>query len=180
MTDYPSDSAGLVNPGEPPAQQAPSSNGGARIYAEPAQETLRAHLAGIEQPDFGTPSLWLSDDVTTMHFPLTEATVPALLAQLSELAADYRAPRGGGRSESYAERDLAEAPYDADDAGPEVGPQPEANTERVEDPAPSRLARWTGWHYSNSMVSRIPPQQRVALFAAVLVILLLITLFNHH
>lgn len=169
MTEYPGDPAGLVNPGERPIR--PESNGNAPSYSEPAPETLRAHLAGIEQPDFGNPTLWLSDEITTMHFPLTRATVPALLAQLDELAEDYRAPRGGGRADTIDQRDRDEPPYDAADG----------ESERGEDaPAPSRLARWTGWHYSNSMVSRIPPQQRVALFAAVLVILLLITLFNHH
>jgi hypothetical protein len=164
MSDQPND-AGLASPG-----QQPSSNGG----TPPEQETLRAHLAGIEQPDFGNATLWLSDEVTTMHFPLTKATVPALLAQLDELAQDYQAPRGSDVNGGLDERDPGEPPYDAE-------PEADDHRERIEDePNPGRLARWTGWHYSNSMVSRIPPQQRVALFAAVLVILLLITLFTRH
>lgn len=125
------------------------------------RETLRAHLAGVEWSDTGPATLWLSDEVTTMHFPLTRQTVPALLAQLDQLAVP-----GNGQPRS----DLAEHEDIPDD--------PDAPDETEEPPPPGRLARWTGWHYSNTLVSRIPPQQRIALFAAIVVILLLITMFH--
>jgi hypothetical protein len=129
--------------------------------AEPRPQirSLRAHLAGVERAETGT-TLWLSDESTTMHFPLTPRTVPALLSQLREVDADLRRP------------------FDEDDELPPV-PEPDGYDEVEEDPENTgRLSRWTGWHYSNTLVSRIPAKQRIALFAAVLVILLLITLFT--
>jgi hypothetical protein len=128
------------------------------------QENLRAHLAGVEWSESGTATLWLSDEVTTMHFPLTQQTVPALLAELDQLSVP-----GNGKPRSQP-RDFDE--YEDEGVAEEREEPPE------EEPAPGRLARWTGWHYSNTLVSRIPPQQRIALFAVIVVILLLITLFH--
>jgi hypothetical protein len=122
-----------------------------------------AHLAGIERPENAAATLWLSDEATTMHFPLTAATVPALLSQLEALAREY-APRVVTDEVDYGQADQPEFDPELD--------QPE------DEPQPSRLARWTGWHYSNTLVSRLPPQQRIALFAVVLVVLVLITLFT--
>lgn len=129
------------------------------------QESLRAHLAGVEWSEAGTATLWLSDEVTTMHFPLTRQTVPALLAQLDQVSV----PGNGNIRSDRREFDEYE---DEDIADETEEPPPE------EEPPPGRLARWTGWHYSNTLVSRIPPQQRIALFAAIVVILLLITIFH--
>lgn len=120
-------------------------------HGEPVDETaaLRAHLAGVQRSPSGQATLWLSDEETTMHFPLTATTVPALLTQLRDL----------------------------EDAGPvEEEPIAEAPDEPAEEPRAGRLARWTGWRYSSELVRKIPPRQRAALFAAVLAILLLITL----
>ncbi|HVX45407.1 MAG TPA: hypothetical protein VHC49_16060 [Mycobacteriales bacterium] len=129
--------------------------------AEPRPQirSLRAHLAGVEQAETGT-TLWLSDERTTMHFPLTPRTVPALLNQLSEVDADLRRP------------------FDEDGEPPSPPESDDFAEDRAEPETTGRLSRWTGWHYSNSLVSRIPAKQRIALFAAVLVILLLITLFT--
>ncbi len=145
------ESAGLISP-----------DGRQQPYQEPT--TLSAHLAGIERPDNAPATLWLSDEVTTMHFPLTASTVPALLSQLDELAREY-----GPRVVTGEDAD-----YDPDD---EREFEPEFD-QREDEPKAGRLARWTGWHYSNTLVSRLPPQQRIALFAAVLVVLVLITLFT--
>jgi hypothetical protein len=150
------DSADLISPD---GRQQPHQ---ARL--QPQQETLSAHLAGIERPDNGPATLWLSDEATTMHFPLTAATVPALLSQLDALAREY-GPR------VITADDLDYDPADEPEFDPEFE-QPE------DEPQPGRLARWTGWHYSNTLVSRLPAQQRIALFAAVLVVLVLITLFT--
>jgi hypothetical protein len=149
------DSAGLISPDgrQQPYLDQPGNG-------EVAVQTLRANLAGIEQPDTGPATLWLSDEATTMHFPLTQATVPALLTQLEALAREY-APRVVPDNTDYDE--------------PEFAPEFEQNDD---EPQPGRLARWTGWHYSNTLVGRLPPQQRIALFAAVLVVLVLITLFT--
>jgi hypothetical protein len=135
---------------------------------ESTQQEIRAHLAGVEWSDSGTATLWLSDEVTTMHFPLTRQTVPALLAQLDQLSIP-----GNGKSRSDP-RDFDE--YEDDPHDRDVPDDREEPPE--EEPPPGRLARWTGWHYSNTLVSRIPPQQRIALFAVIVVILLLITLFH--
>jgi hypothetical protein len=132
------------------------------------QENLRAHLAGVEWSDSGAATLWLSDEVTTMHFPLTRQTVPALLAQLDQLSV----PDNGKTRPDPREFDEYEDISHDRDVPDETEELPE------EEPVPGRLARWTGWHYSNSLVSRIPPQQRIALFAVIVVILLLITLFH--
>lgn len=142
----------------------------ARPQSEPVVEMLTAHLAGVEHEPSGAATLWLSDEATTMHFPLTPATVPALIAQLREVGADQaqvlRGPNG-----------TAPVPVD-DEPDVDVDGDPDDAAEGPVEERPSRFARWTGWHYSNSLVSRIPAQQRAALFAAVLVILLLITLLT--
>jgi len=184
MTDQPGDSAGLISSDErrryapePPAvperQDVPEEQ---PTYVpepeEPITETLPAHLAGVERTESGAATLWLSDDITTMHFPLTEATVPALLAELDQLAEAHRRPRAVGPPDARAHGPEYEDYEDAADYAAD-GEDLQEGAER-----PGRLARWTGWHYSNTMVSRIPPQQRVALFAAIVVILLLITLFD--
>lgn len=128
-----------------------------RTETEPVIDTRTAHLAGVEHEPSGAATLWLSDEATTMHFPLTPATVPALITQLREVDAGY----------------LIEQP--PDEESPDLAAAGEPMHDLPEEPA-GRLARWTGWHYSNSLVRRIPAQQRAVLFAAVLVILLLITM----
>jgi hypothetical protein len=159
------DSADLISPdGRQQPYQDQQRYQDRQPYQEPIVRTLSAHLAGIERPDTGPATLWLSDEATTMHFPLTAATVPALLSQLDTLARDYG-------PQVVTDDDLDYDPADEPEFDPEFE-QPE------DEPQPGRLARWTGWHYSNTLVSRLPPQQRIALFAAVLVVLVLITLFT--
>lgn len=124
-----------------------------RADPEPGDDApaLRAHLAGVHRSPSGPAMLWLSDEETTMQFPLTATTVPALLAQLRDL----------------------------ENVGPQKEPEKqEASDEPTEEPRAGRLARWTGWRYSTELVGKIPAQQRAALFAAVLAILLLITLIT--
>ena len=142
---------------------------------EPAVETLAAHLAGVER-GVGTVTLWLSDETTTMHFPLTEATVPALLDQLHDVDDAYRQRRAAVDERAAVDGRAVDGRVAVDEQAAE---DLDRDAELEEEP-PGRLARWTGWHYSNELVRRIPAQQRVALFAAVLVILLLITLFARH
>lgn len=149
----PNEPTGLAEPTSLAAPEQPD----ATERHPPRIESRRAHLAGVQ--DSGpTTTLWLSDERTTMHFPLTRATVPALLEQLGEVAVEL------------------DHPFDEEDAQdrPPLDEYPETEPE----PGTGQLARWTGWRYSNELVHRIPAKQRIALFAAVLVILLLITLFT--